>query len=74
MTSTGRLTGEKKGQASRSFATSSFGMHLDSTLYGQQAKILDTSGVLASMTGLPAANIVFIDPVYANLPTPPVLS
>lgn len=45
----GQVTAEKLGDASKSFAAGAGGLFLQSTRYGQQAAMLDTTGGLANL-------------------------
>lgn len=57
---------EEVGETSIEYFMMSLGKGLDSTLHGQQVKILDTSGTLASL-GKRKANIITIEAIsYAQ--------
>lgn len=54
-----QLRAETAGQAKDEYA-GSFGMGLDFTSYGQQVKMLDTTGILAAKVGRRAASLYAI--------------
>lgn len=56
-----QASSESTGSASASYQVAKAGDGLDSTSWGQMAKILDTSGILSASVGLKRASVKAID-------------